>query len=216
MKKIALILLLASTVITASAQISFNVKGGLNLSRYMGEDTSNSNIKPGVKIGLGMEYQFNELFSIQPSLYFSQKGSKSSLEKIEHNYSSTTELYKKISINQMYLELPINAQFRFKIDRNTNFFVAAGPYFAYGVGGKMKERVEQIKNSNSSVTNNKIDSFSENGANIRPFDMGLNLGFGVEYNSFIAGIDSGLGFINLQDDVDMKNMNFSFMVGYKF
>lgn len=58
------------------SQVSFNVKAGLNLSSYIGENSDNSKFKPGVRLGVGMEYQFNEMVALQPSLFFSQKGAK--------------------------------------------------------------------------------------------------------------------------------------------
>lgn len=56
------------------AQVSFQVKAGLNLSSYIGENSDHSKFKPGARIGVGMEYQFTDLISLQPSLFFSQKG----------------------------------------------------------------------------------------------------------------------------------------------
>ena len=56
--------------------MSFNVKAGLNLSSYIGENSDHSEFKPGARIGVGMEYQFNDMISLQPSLFFSQKGAK--------------------------------------------------------------------------------------------------------------------------------------------
>lgn len=58
------------------AQLSFNVKAGLNLSSYIGDNSDHSKFKPGVRLGVGMEYQFTDIISLQPSLFFSQKGAK--------------------------------------------------------------------------------------------------------------------------------------------
>ena len=53
-------------------------EAGLNLSSYIGENSDHSKFKPGARIGVGMEYQFTDLISLQPSLFFSQKGPKTS------------------------------------------------------------------------------------------------------------------------------------------
>ena len=50
------------------SQVSFNVKAGLNLSSYIGENSDNSKFKPGVRLGVGMEYQFNEMVAHYSSL----------------------------------------------------------------------------------------------------------------------------------------------------
>ena len=58
------------------AGVFFNVKAGLNLSSYIGENSDHSEFKPGARIGVGMEYQFNDMISLQPSLFFFAKGGK--------------------------------------------------------------------------------------------------------------------------------------------
>ena len=39
-------------------------------------------------------------------------------------------------VNVSYLELPVMVAARFAMDRNTHILVAAGPYGAWGIGGK--------------------------------------------------------------------------------
>ena len=67
MKKSILTIIFAFICILGYAQVSFNVKAGLNLSSYIGENSDNSKFKPGVRLGVGMEYQFNEMVALQPS-----------------------------------------------------------------------------------------------------------------------------------------------------
>ena len=115
MKKSFLTVLFALFCTMGFAQLSFNVKAGLNLSSYIGENSDHSKFKPGARIGVGMEYQFSDLVSLQPSLFFSQKGAKYS-----SGYSgSVVDADADVKINQLYLELPINVQFRFNIADNT-------------------------------------------------------------------------------------------------
>lgn len=76
MKKSILTVLFALICTMGFSQVSFNVKAGLNLSSYIGENSDHSEFKPGARIGVGMEYQFNDMISLQPSLFFSQRGAK--------------------------------------------------------------------------------------------------------------------------------------------
>lgn len=76
MKKSVLTVLFALFCTMSFAQLSFNVKAGLNLSSYIGDNSDHSKFKPGVRLGVGMEYQFTDIISLQPSLFFSQKGAK--------------------------------------------------------------------------------------------------------------------------------------------
>mgnify|MGYP002224563915 CR=1 FL=1 len=134
MKKSILTILFALCSTIGFAQVSFQVKAGLNLSSYIGENSDHSKFKPGARIGVGMEYQFTDLISLQPSLFFSQKGAKYS-----SGYEGTVvDADADVKINQLYLELPINVQFRFNLADNTNLVIATGPYLACGVGGKTK------------------------------------------------------------------------------
>ena len=134
MKKVFLLFFLALCCTMGFAQLSFNVKAGLNLSSYIGDNSDHSKFKPGARVGVGMEYQFTDLVSLQPSLFFSQKGAKYS----EGYDGSIIDADADVKINQLYLELPINVQFRFNIADNTNLVIATGPYLACGVGGKTK------------------------------------------------------------------------------
>ena len=130
MKKSILTVLFALCSTIGFAQVSFQVKAGLNLSSYIGENSDHSKFKPGARIGVGMEYQFTDLISLQPSLFFSQKGTKYS-----SGYEGTVvDADADVKINQLYLELPINVQFRFNLADNTNLVIATGPYLACGVG----------------------------------------------------------------------------------
>ena len=56
------------------SQVSWNAKVGMNISNFTGDFDMNA--KVGFKIGGGMEYGFNEIWSLQPSLFVSSKGAK--------------------------------------------------------------------------------------------------------------------------------------------
>ena len=55
MKKSILTVLFALICTMGFSQVSFNVKAGLNLSSYIGENSDHSEFKPGARIGVGME-----------------------------------------------------------------------------------------------------------------------------------------------------------------
>lgn len=193
------------------AQVSWNVKGGLNMSTYIGDNSDNSKFKPGGRIGLGMEYAINDMVSLQPSLYFSTKGAKySGSAKIEGITAKGD-----VKINQMYLELPIDVQLRFNLVDNTNLIVAAGPYLAYGIGGKTKISASAAGYSD----NTKVNTFGNDkkgDLNLKRFDAGINIEAGLEFGSFLAGINTQLGFCKLMEGNSPKNANIGIFVGYKF
>ena len=140
-------------------------------------------------VGVGAEYAFTEMWSVQPSLMFTSKGYKAD----------------GVKCNPMYLELPILAAARFAIADNQNIVVKAGPYFAFGVAGKYKyDGVDE-----------KEDVFGDDGW--KRFDAGLGVGVAYEINKFFVDLTGEFGLTKIADgDGAPKNMNFSIGVGYKF
>ena len=72
MKKSILTVLFALCSTIGFAQVSFQVKAGLNLSSYIGENSDHSKFKPGARIGVGMEYR--PYFSAAFSLLLTKRG----------------------------------------------------------------------------------------------------------------------------------------------
>ena len=197
MKKLLLLLviILGCNMLTMAqdSKVSWNAKAGLNLSNWTGGDSEGTDAKLGFKVGVGMEYAFDNIWSLQPSLFFSTKGTK---------YSETGF---KITVNQMYLELPVNMQARVHIEGDTNLLFSAGPYIAYGIGGKIS----------SNISSNDADTFGNGG--LDEFDAGVGFGVGLEFSKILVGLDGQLGLTKLNDvEGAAKNINFSVTLGYKF
>lgn len=187
--------------VVSFSQVAWNAKVGMNISNYTGDTEMDA--KVGLKLGVGMEYAFNDTWLLQPSLFLSQKGAKYSV-MVDNNSID-------VSINAMYLELPVMAAARFNVANNTNIVVSAGPYFAYGVGGKAKTEANIL----GSRTKVKESTFGDDAFD--RFDAGLGIGVAAEFGKIIAGIDGQFGLVKVTDGDDApKNINFSISVGYKF
>ena len=212
MKKVFFTVFLALCCTMGFAQLSFNVKAGLNLSSYIGDNSDHSKFKPGARVGVGMEYQFTDLVSLQPSLFFSQKGAKYS----EGYDGSIIDADADVKINQLYLELPINVQLRFNIADNTNLVIATGPYLACGVGGKTKFDGGASVGSINITGDDKIDTFGNDGLDYNRFDSGWKIGLGVEFGRILVGLDTQLGFCKVMDGNAPHNANIDITLGYKF
>ena len=74
MKKGLIFVLFALVSIVSYSQISWNAKVGMNMSNFTGD--MDTDMRIGFNVGVGMEYQFSDMWSIQPSLMFTQKGAK--------------------------------------------------------------------------------------------------------------------------------------------
>ena len=193
MKKGLIFVLFALVSIVSYSQISWNAKVGMNMSNFTGD--MDTDMRIGFNVGVGMEYQFSDMWSIQPSLMFTQKGAKQD----------------EVKMNPMYLEIPVLAAARFAIADNQNIVVKAGPYFAFGIAGKEKYE--------AGGESEKIDIFGDGDdqAGMKRFDAGIGVGVAYEINKFFIDLTGEFGLTKLYDgDGSGKNMNFSIGVGYKF
>lgn len=221
MKKRILIALLLLVSAGASAQlikdtnrISWNAKVGLNFS-YVSMD--NSDARVGYYVGAGMEYHFTDVWSLQPSLLLSSKG---------------TKMPGNVSITANYLELPIMATARVKLTEQVNLVFNAGPYIAVGVGGSVKQKVDGVqvsfgtfKTINSSINIDGQDYGNAEMKTMNRFDAGIGVGLGAEFGPFAITLDGKFGLADAGGhikvagetiDLDFKNSNISLGLAFKF
>lgn len=194
MKKVCLLLSALFVCMLASAQITFNCKGGFGISTMAGNDAEGSKIKTGWKIGVGLEKPLSANWLLMPTLEFKQKGAQ----------------YDDGNLTLQYIQLPIMGAFRTRLNDNLNLTLKAGPYFAYGISGKDKYKDDS--------TEEESDFF---GSDTNRFDCGIGIGADFEYHRFVIGLEGEYGFINLfkDDDIDhikLYNVGAYITVGYKF
>lgn len=195
MKKFLMTAVLGMFALAGFSQVKWDAKFGMNFSNMTKfEDTK---ALPGFQLGVGMDYGFSENWSLQSGLMISSKGYKVK----EGEYKETTR--------PIYLDIPILAAYKFNISDNTKFVINAGPYLAFGLGGKNK--VDGVDESE------KV--FGENGWN--RFDLGIQYGIGLELSDrYLINLTGQNAFIcpwDTEDGEDKpKNMTFSIGVGYRF
>jgi hypothetical protein len=187
-------------VISGNAQISYSVRGGLNLSNLYGDDAKDAKMKVGYNVGGLVDYEFVSNVGIQSGFVLTAKGAKGDVVGVD------------ATINMLYLEVPVNIIY--KIDLNAanmpvKFNVNVGPYLAYGVGGKTSIEIGGASFS--------IDTFSDDGG-YKKFDLGLGFGVGFEFGKITANCGWEMGLVNVMDaeDTDVKTMNCFLTIGYKF
>lgn len=231
MKKVFLTFMCAVCTLTVSAQrasssrffstnqaekpVTIGIRTGGNLSTFTGDGTDNLKSRFGFNVGVNVDYSIIESFGIQTGLYFTTKGAKNEyVEDYSYGYISGKE-----TANPMYLQIPVLASYRYNINDNLRWEFNAGPYFAFGVGGKLKDEwtVTTIDRRNSTIeAYEDEEDFFDDGIN--SFDMGIALGTGFTVNKFYFGIQYEIGMTNIYDssDYSMKNSNFTFNIGYNF
>ena len=201
MKKLRLSLVVAmlAIVTAASAQLNLGVKGGLNMSNFYGDELTDKNMKAGFHVGLAADYEFAPGMAIQSGLFFTTKGAK-----VVYNFPILGEV--DGTINSLNLQIPVHFAYKQEVTPGTRIVFHAGPYIAYGVGGKI-----------SSGDTKLGDTFGDKGL-LKPFDAGLGLGVGAEFARFLVDVGWDMGLVNVADfsNGNMKNQNAYLSVGYRF
>lgn len=225
MKQAILTLFFAIIALGTAAQspFSFQVKAGVGTANFHGENVE-SDTRIAYKVGVGANYEINRTWLVRTSLDFVSIGAR---EEIEYVGSA--------NMNELYLQLPVMMSARLHLGKNYSASLSAGPYIAYGVGGKTSGEVEDYDINSSyhphkqykfrlATFGNLIDGKMGN----RRFDAGLMFGLQMEYCKFIFGVDVQVGMINVNDQLDIllqgayvemfspKNLASFFTLGYKF
>lgn len=217
----------------SAQELSLGVKGGLNMSKFTGKDFKDPAMKLGFNVGIAADYEFAPNMAIQSGLFFTTKGTKLASSKVEQkigdiNISSSSSA----TSNAMYLQVPIHFAYKMDVSPETRIVFHAGPYVAYGIGGKTKGNVDvkisgnvpqSIKDAVDKYVkdlNNSIKDYNTFDAKtgLKPFDAGLGLGVGAEFGSFVVDLGWDMGLLNLSraKDGSVKTQNGYLSLGYKF
>ena len=220
MKRIFTLACVAMLTLCASAQVTFNAKlgGGMSWAPLSEKGDVDAFDNKGLfvgKVGFGAEIPVSQNFSVMPSLELAMKGGK--YESKDDNETISSKL------NVTYLQIPVMAAYRLSLNDRLNMTLKAGPYFAYGLSGNMKETNDDINGTE------KVDIFSDKemgGKAADRFDVGGILGVDFEYHRFVVGAELECGFTDMykrtitEEDwnysVKIKNLAAYVTVGYKF
>jgi hypothetical protein len=188
--KCALAIFLTFAFTDMQAQIKPGYIFGMNLSTMTLKTqgiSSHPDTPIGIHFGGFFEIPIKGNFTLQPGLLFSAKGSNYKIDSVE------------FSLSPIYLEIPVIAVYSFSIDA-VKISLFAGPYFACGVGGYKIESGSELKN---------ISYGSGENSDLRPFDIGLNFGAGVNIKGLLISAQYGMGLANVSPvatiDSEMKN-----------
>jgi len=210
MKKLILIAALSLFIMNNSqAQgVTFAPEIGINLSsqtlKMNGTTLGETIMKPGFKIGGVANIPVASEFYIQPGIFFTTKGGEQEVSILGLTTNTTTHVN--------YIEIPINALYRFSFDHAGALFISAGPYAGYAVNGETRTVAPFIGKVKSDIDfgNNQNDE-------MKRFDFGLNAGIGYEtpWGIYVRG-QYGFGLINIspEEETNLKNQNIQISLGY--
>lgn len=207
-KAICTLALLLVISIGAYAQqepkVTLGVKGGMNITNFW-DDLDDADSKVGLNVGITLDVGFTERLFLLTGLEYNIKGAKAS----GFMFNSSNTGYAKVTLNPMYIQLPLHFGYKLPIGQTTKLVFRGGPYFAYGVGGKAKLSL-------SNYGSEKVDVFQD--GLLKKFDFGLGTGVGVELGKVALGMTYDLGILDVWDvsGFSARNSSLDIHVGYKF
>jgi hypothetical protein len=174
---------------------------GMMLKNDMGNTyPGNKVIKTGFHIGGIGEYRFTEYVSFEGSLLFSLKGAKYIDEQDDSDYKQVRNL--------LYIDIPLTVKYTFAI-KNWQVYALAGEYFGFGLYGKYTT-TRIYPGGDKDIEEHFVNWGSEDD-NLRRFDTGMMLGFGIIKGKLQAGFFYEPGLLNISpytsDETIIKNRN---------
>ena len=193
MKKLLLSIVVVVFLATASmAQMSFGLKGGINLSKINSDvdgDTDKTDNRFSVNLGGFMVYELADKMALQPELLLSFEGGKESF--------GGDDIVSAVTM----INIPV--LFRYTVVENLNLY--AGPQIGFNVSAQYKNE----------------DGDTEDIDDLSPMNIGLGIGAGYNvsekldihfrYNAGLTNRYNG----EFKDDVKVKINTIQIGVGYK-
>ena len=214
MKKFFTVVILALTTLSINAQdfktFRFGPTAGLNVAKATNLDDASMVI--GFNVGARADYNFNDNCYLGGALLFTQKG-----YKVKNHILLGG---KDMKTNPYYIEIPINAGYRYNFNDKVSVFGEFGPYVAFGIGGKYKaEGYESGKFFGDEGTINATYLLAGGTTVITPkrVDFGLTFAAGVEISKFQVRVGYELGLTNVYSGAgSCKNRNLFAGLSYMF
>lgn len=188
--------------------VQFGIRAGLNLANVSASEDDYSyspDSRATFHVGVIADIPLMESLYVQTGLFLQNKGFK--IKSGDEGFEQTAK--------PMYLELPVLASYRYNFSDALQLQINAGPYLAYGIGGK-------VKNEDGDYSG-EYDYFGsdDDSYGVKRFDMGLQFGAGLTISKhYYLGVSYQLGLTNIADSADddysLKNKNLMISVGYNF
>lgn len=217
MKKILMLVSFALFItVCGTAQTTFAVRGGVNFQTIKGDEDESNKMMAKYHLGAQADIPVATDFYFQPGLLFATKGAKSKETLLGETFEA--------KLNLAYLEIPLSLVYKPEVGTG-KLILGAGPYVAFGVGGKLKfEGGGESEEIDVEFTNDVKDSDPDDKAYIKRMDAGANIFAGYEFtpNIFVQA-NAQVGLSNLtpkyngeKPDTKARNLGFGLSIGYRF
>jgi hypothetical protein len=166
MKKVFLsFAILITASLSATAQVEYGAKGGLNIATLNGSGSAGASSLIGVHVGGLASIKVSDMFHVQPELVFSTQGAKGVGGKLLFDY----------------LNIPVLAKYTITDGLN----IEAGPQFGFLLSAKSKDNSGNSTNISSNVKS--VDIALALGAS---YDITKMIGVDARYNIGLSDINN--------------------------
>ncbi|WP_234573080.1 porin family protein [Rhodohalobacter sp. 614A] len=228
MKKSFVVLLLNLLILIGMSPAAYSqigLRGGINLSTFVGEDVSETKDLMGLHAGLSFSIINIGPVSLVPEIYYAEKGTRFTEQLWEiqnpdpNNYDLDPDY--ELEFNLAYVEIPVLAKVRlpFLSTKVVHPYIAGGPVFGF--------RLDCSISFTGTTTEQEIqdcadENFSDLETAFKESDRGYVLVSGIDFQIPLLGtltLDAryyrGLSrLIENGENDDVYNQNITLMLGY--
>ena len=170
----------------------------------------------GMQLGLGVDIYLTDALSFEPGLRYMQKGAGFSDDRTDPdlNYRSETEMEQTFH----YVEIPLNLNYQIELG-DWKWQLTGGPTLGYMADFRLQYTLKETWFGQTQEA--KIDTKSESEFksdlrdNLRPLDIGVNVGTRLEYENFSVYLQYNRSFNEVWIDAPERNQAVTLGVGYK-
>ena len=214
---------------SASAQVRFGVKAGLNLASISYSDDFisvaesvletdlSTGMVPSFHVGAQAEFDCGGPIGLSVGAQLSVKGGKLSGDgtALGQPFTFTS------TASPMYLQVPVAVTFR-----KNGFYAGVGPYVGFGIGGKVKNKTEAAGQTDEESEDIKFGSSEDD--DFASLDYGAGIELGYEFSNIRVSASYSLGLANIAPkdmvdqakdqgmDISAKNNVIGVSVAYMF
>lgn len=239
-RNLLLMLTLMVSFLTAKpvmAQVNWQVKAGVGMSKLQGLSVMDTRLS--YKIGVTADWSLSKHWAVQPTLYFTEKGTS-----FEGAYALEQTISVDLDNSLKYFELPVLAAYKLDIAKDLGVTLKAGPYVAYGIVGKAHVEASDFDFHRTFVGELFTDKSEYDGityvstksgqayqvasSSYKHLDAGAVFGVDITYKHFLLGFEYTWGLLPVTDEFlhvgksaspaksELKNMAGHITVGYCF
>lgn len=227
MKKLFLFLtfLLLSITLVQISSAQIGIRGGINLSKFVGEDVAETEDLMGLNAGLSFSIINIGPISIVPEIYYAEKGTRLKDQLRQFQQPDAEEPVNPedlpLEFNLAYVEIPILAKIRlpFLSTEVVHPYIAGGPVFGFRLDCSISFTNET---ADERIQDCVDENFSDMEATFNEADRGYVFSTGIDFQIPLLGtltLDGryyrGLSrLIENRENNDIYNQNITLMLGY--